>query len=135
MSRESNRSQASCREDDFDSSRERVGSTRVPLCNRKNLILFAAIVTGLAWFTDVGSLEEDTRLRLILGEPGRHAKSLAISADCTRMATTDLDGAQRCATFGAGGGTRGFAIYRVMSGRCRSRRMAGSWLVPVSGPA
>ena len=93
MSRESDRSAETWREGNLGPSKVGVGSTRVPLCNRKGLGLFVAIVTALVWFADAGPLKEDARLWLVPGEPGRHTKSFAISADGTKIAMTDLDGA------------------------------------------
>jgi WD40 repeat protein len=92
MSRESNRSRATCREGNLVPSRVGVGSTRIPLCNRKGLGLLVVALAALVWFTDVGPLEEVARPRLVPGEFGLHTKSFAISADGTTIATTDLDG-------------------------------------------
>jgi hypothetical protein len=65
MPRESNRSRANCREGNLGPSKVGVGTTRVPLCNRKGLGLLVAIVTALVWFADAGPLKEDARLRLV----------------------------------------------------------------------
>jgi WD40 repeat protein len=93
MSRELTCSRATCREGNLGSSEMGVGFTRVLLCNRKGMALFVAALTASAWLADVGPIKEDARLWLVPGEPGRHTKSFAISADGSKMATTDFDGA------------------------------------------
>jgi WD40 repeat protein len=92
MSRESDRSRASFREDRLAPSRVGIGSTRVALCNRRRLGLLVVLSAALIGFSDVRPSEEDARPRLVPGEPGLHTKSFAISADGTKMVTTDLDG-------------------------------------------
>ena len=92
MRRKSNRSRATLEERRIGRAKPGVGSTRVSLCQRETVGLLAAILIVLVWLTDVGAFKEGARVLLIPGESGHHTKSIAVSADGTKIATTDSDG-------------------------------------------
>ena len=92
MLRESNRPRDAWSGGHLGPSRVRVGSTRAPLGNRKGLGVFVAISAAAFWFGDAGRLKDNPRIRRVPGEAGHRTSLFAISADGSRIATTDLGG-------------------------------------------
>ncbi|MGP0063800.1 MAG: WD40 repeat domain-containing protein [Isosphaeraceae bacterium] len=92
MSRESNRSRMACDDEDVGPRRVGIGSTGIPLFFRRGFWLWLVALTALIGLADIGPIKEDARLRMVPGEAGLHTRSGVISADGTKIATTDFDG-------------------------------------------
>ncbi len=92
MRGESNPSRIIRNEERIGPTKTAVGSTRISLCQRATVGLVAATAIIVVWFTDQNTLEESVPVRVVRGEPGRRMETMVLSADGTKMATTNCDG-------------------------------------------